>query len=105
MKVTLYKPFVSLGGTVIQFADFVSDVVDLVENPHYSTYDSDSVRWHLDDCGCIGPWEMIDGQVTTRNIQTVTVTLKNPEDVVKLKMISKNVTQEDRMYIDQFGYR
>jgi hypothetical protein len=86
-----------------QFVDFVGREVDLVVNPHYDTYDSDSVRHYLNKCGCEGPWVMIDGNVSFNNIQTVAVELRNPEDSVKLKLLSESVRTLPQTYLGTYA--
>lgn len=91
VKVKMGRETCDVVGRFLMHVDFVTDVVDLVVNPRYQTYDSAVVRHALEDCGVEGPCAMIDGDVNQSGVQYVTVAFRNPEDTVKVKLLMQEI--------------
>jgi len=71
-----------------QEVDMVTDVIDLVVNPHYCTYESMYVTHNLLDIG-VDSFLCVSGNINSvARAQYVTMRLYDPEDVVKIKMLT-----------------
>lgn len=77
--------------------DFITDVVDLCVNPHYTTYESMYVTRYLASLG-ICEFNATDGWVTLTDTQYITMELYDPEDVVTIKLYMDVWPDPDRLY-------
>lgn len=94
MKVKFFSDLTK-DGDYLRFVDFVSDKEDIITHKD-SSVNSHSVCMALEQCGVVGPWSIIDGDVLEDGVQYITVALENPEDYVKIKLLMPELDNKNQ---------
>lgn len=77
-------------GPDCQLVDIIIDDIDLVVNPQYHSFDSVIITTALKQLN-ITNYDMIDGGCFVDGIQYVTLACFDPEDVVKIRLLTQEI--------------